>query len=133
MDDWGGLPAGEPIEGKTYRADGWIYRDLPRMSHEYFDKFVELVGEENIAWITLADYGFTKRGQLLISPTGMANISAYNKASALTLPLTHLEHAWLLDQLQARPTQKRVLGEGMTGDKLLAFREKVANLRETEA
>ena len=50
----------------------------------------------------------------------------------LQLPLTPLEHAWLLDQLQARPTQKRVLGEGMTGDKLLAFREKVAGLKEVE-
>lgn len=53
--------------------------------------------------------------------------------TALTLPLTPLEHEWLLDQLQARPTQKRVLGEGMTGDKLLAFREKVAGLKEASA
>lgn len=50
--------------------------------------------------------------------------------TSLQLTLTPLEHAWLLDQLQARPTQKRVLGEGMTGDKLLAFREKVAGLKE---
>lgn len=46
----------------------------------------------------------------------------------MNLPLTPHEHEWLLDQLQARPTQKRVLGEGMTAIRLLEFREKVRGL-----
>lgn len=77
---WLGTPSGEPVNGKTYRADGWVYRDLPRMAAEYFDQLVALIGDENIVWLSLADYGATKRGQLLISPSGMKNISAYNGA-----------------------------------------------------
>ena len=77
---WIGTPAGEPIEGKTYRADGWVYRDLPRMSPDYFDQLVSIIGSDNIVWLTKADYGDTKRGQLLISPVGMKNLSDYNGA-----------------------------------------------------
>ncbi|GAA0768600.1 hypothetical protein [Brevundimonas olei] len=76
---WFGMPAGEPVKGQTYRADGWVYRDLPRMAPEYFDQLIDLVGESNIVWLTKADYGDTRRGQLLISPEGMRNIAAYNR------------------------------------------------------
>ena len=75
---WLGCPPGEPVEGKTYRADGWVYRDLPRMAPEWFQKLIDLIGEENIVWLSKADYGDAKRGQMLISPAGMANISAYS-------------------------------------------------------
>jgi hypothetical protein len=68
------LPDGEPIIGETIRADGWVYKDLPRMSYEYFDKFVAIVGDDNIKWLTMADYGNAKRGQLFISPEGIARI-----------------------------------------------------------
>lgn len=77
--EWGGLPPGEPIVGKTYRADGWVYRDLPKLSYEMFDKLVAMIGEENIVWLTQADYGTSKRGQLLVSPAGMENIRAERK------------------------------------------------------
>lgn len=76
---WFGMPAGEPVKGQTYRADGWVYRDLPRMTPEYFDQLIDLVGESNIVWLTKADYGDSRRGQLLISPEGMRNIAAYNR------------------------------------------------------
>lgn len=62
---------------RDYFAEGYVYRDLPKMSPEYFDKFVELVGEENIVWITLAMYRDSKRGQLLISPEGQKRIINY--------------------------------------------------------
>lgn len=38
------LPDGEPFPGETLRADGWVYRDLPRMTPEWFDKFVNAAG-----------------------------------------------------------------------------------------
>lgn len=77
---WIGTPTGEPIEGKTYRADGWVYRDLPRMSPEYFDQLVSIIGSTNIVWLSTADYGDMKRGQLLVSPEGMKNLIAHHGA-----------------------------------------------------
>jgi hypothetical protein len=68
------MPNSEPFPGKTYIADGWVYRDLPRLSYEMFDKFVDIVGEENMVWLTEADYGDSKRGQLLVSPAGMERV-----------------------------------------------------------
>lgn len=72
------LPTSEPFPGETLLADGWEYRDLPRMTPEYFDKFVALIGEENIRWLTLAECGDgCKRGQLFVSPTGLERARAY--------------------------------------------------------
>jgi len=74
-DPWMNLETlGEPFATRSYFAEGYVYRDLPKMSPEYFDKFIELVGEENIVWLTLADYGHSKRGQLLLSPEGQQKI-----------------------------------------------------------
>lgn len=73
------FPPGEPFPGETLVADGWVYRDLPRLSPGVFDDFVKAAGEENIRWLTLADYGTSKRGQLFISPKGMENLAAFLK------------------------------------------------------
>lgn len=53
----------------------WTYRDLPRLTHKLMEEFKQLVGEENLYWITYADYGKTVRGQVLISPDGMTRIT----------------------------------------------------------
>lgn len=72
------LPEGEPIIGKNLRAEGWAYRDLPRMTPEYFDKFTEIVGADNIEWLTRAEYhDGSKRGQLFISPAGMDRLKVH--------------------------------------------------------
>lgn len=53
----------------------WTYKDLPRMTPEVRDEFVEMIGHENIQWITFADYDDgSVRGQVLLSPTAMAII-----------------------------------------------------------
>jgi hypothetical protein len=77
MDSWP-LPEGEFVRGQTYRADGWEYCDLPRMTPEYFDQFIGIAGKENLVWLTLANYGATKRGQVLISPKGRQNLYEYS-------------------------------------------------------
>lgn len=56
----------------------WHYRDLPRLTYELMEQFKSVVGEDNIKRITYADYGDCCRGQLLISPEGMVNISNWN-------------------------------------------------------
>lgn len=68
------MPDSEPFPGETLIADGWEYRDLPRMSPEYFERLKETIGDENIRWLTIADYGVSIRGQCLISPVGMGRI-----------------------------------------------------------
>lgn len=72
-------PTTEPIPGTTYLADGWVYRDIPKMAPEWWDKLFEIIGEGNYVGLAVSDYGKSKRGQFLISPTGIANIAAYAK------------------------------------------------------
>lgn len=73
------MPLGEPFPGETLRADGWEYRDLPRMTPEDFDQFVTLVGKENIRWLAMANYpDGTRRGQLLVSPKGLEKVRLYS-------------------------------------------------------
>lgn len=41
------IPPGEPVPGKTYRADGWAYIDPPtRFSPEAWDGLMDLIGGE---------------------------------------------------------------------------------------
>lgn len=61
---------------------GWQYRDLPRLSPDLMAQFKALIGEENLFWVTYADYGDSQRGQVLISPDGLARITAH-AASAI--------------------------------------------------
>lgn len=81
MGEWDDLPPGEPIEGKTYRADGWVYRDIPtRFSHKMWNRFLEILGEENyvilVKSVSIVDDWI--RGQFLISPQGMKNLTEYS-------------------------------------------------------
>lgn len=65
---------------ESMNLPGYTYRDLPRMTRECMSDFVSLVGEENLRWVTLADYGPSVRGQVMISPEGMQKISEFNKS-----------------------------------------------------
>jgi len=56
----------------------WTYKDLPRMVPELFYKFIEIVGENNLHWLSMANYGDTLRGQVLISPDGMEILRKFN-------------------------------------------------------
>lgn len=60
----------------------WTYRDLPKLSVSAFDMFCAIVGEENLRWLTKAEYKYpngkvAKRGQVMISPVGMENLRQY--------------------------------------------------------
>jgi len=73
---------------KALGKPGWTYRDLPRMTPELMEKFQEVAGDENLHWITFAQYtkntedGINSvRGQVLISPEGVINLSTYAKES----------------------------------------------------
>lgn len=68
------LPESEPVKGKTLYADGWVYRDLPRMTRDALDALLDIIGEDNVEWLSFADYGGAYRGQVMISPDGMARL-----------------------------------------------------------
>ncbi len=71
------LPPGEPIKGKTLRADGWVYRDIPgRLSHEMWDHLIGIIGVGNFEILAMSIGDDWKRGQLMISPDGMKNLAA---------------------------------------------------------
>ena len=60
---------------KSLGKPDWTYKDLPRMLPEVKDDFIKLIGEENIEWITFAEYDDgSVRGQVLLSPVAMAAI-----------------------------------------------------------
>jgi hypothetical protein len=59
-------------------AEGWEYRDLPRMTPKAMEKFVGIVDEKEIQWLTRVCYeNGAVRGQLLISPQGMRNMKSF--------------------------------------------------------
>ena len=79
------LPPGEPVPGKTYRADGWMYKDFPRFEPDVWDSLLLAIGTEHFVPLSLANYGTSKRGQLLISPQGVINCIGFLKAKAENL------------------------------------------------
>lgn len=81
MDDWDGLPPGEPVKGKTYRADGWVYRDVPiRLSYKMWYRLLEILGEGNYFLLAKSESKNDDwiRGQFLISPQGIESLIEYS-------------------------------------------------------
>lgn len=75
------MPDGEPINGKSYRADGWQYVDLPsRLSLEMRDYFLKILGEGEYVILVASSGHDWWRGQLLISPVGQSNLKAHIEA-----------------------------------------------------
>lgn len=76
------LPDGEPFPGETIRADGWVYRDLPKMTPDALAMLIGIVGEAEIRWLSKARYASgAVRGQIFISPQGMKNLCAHTAAN----------------------------------------------------
>lgn len=76
------IPRSEPFPGETLIADGWVYRDLPRMTQEAFNQFLDILGEENARFLTLARYpDKAVRGQFLMSPAGIERLRAHSVTS----------------------------------------------------
>ena len=74
----------EQPDGADFGKPGWRYSDLPRVTKEYFDKYIEIIGAENIQWLTISEYeerdqSVTCRGQHLISPDGINRAKAWLK------------------------------------------------------
>ena len=64
---------------KSLGKPDWTYRDLPRMHPEALDSLIQIIGEDEIFWITSAEYkDGSVRGQILISPLGMKALEMYS-------------------------------------------------------
>lgn len=74
----------EPFPGETLVADGWKYRDFPKMKEEFWNELLGLLGDGNYRLITFAIYrhdGDTyMRGQMFIAPKGFENAKAWSEA-----------------------------------------------------
>jgi hypothetical protein len=74
------IPQSEPFPGETLIADGWVYRDLPRMTTDAFEKLWNIVGHDQTRFLTFAKYpDGAVRGQVLISPAGMKRLKFYKE------------------------------------------------------
>lgn len=72
-----GLPDGEPVKGKTYRADGWAYLDTPTFTPEMWDYFLSFFGgSENYVVLAQSRGDGGVRGHLLVSPDGVKSALA---------------------------------------------------------
>lgn len=76
------MPTSEPFKGETLIGDGWQYRDLPRMTEDALSTLMNIIGAENVRWLTQARYeteeGVAVRGQCLISPDGFKRMRAHS-------------------------------------------------------
>jgi hypothetical protein len=72
---------------KSMGKPDWTYFDLPNMSLEYFEQLRDIIGQDDIYFITymnrVQDGISWHRGQVLISPTGMDNIREYRRMHTL--------------------------------------------------
>lgn len=77
---------GEPFVGETYLQDGWVYRDPSKMTSALWNEFLGIIGEGNYRLMSHAKYHGSgevyERGQLLISPAGMDNLTSHVKKKA---------------------------------------------------
>ena len=95
---WNGsfVPPGEPIPGKSYRADGWSYRDFlgQWFTVKVWDEMVTSLGKEGRDFVYLAassrpasgERPRLVRGQLLISPAGERDLKAWAHSKSLLGP-----------------------------------------------
>lgn len=65
------------MEAPSFVPKGWVYRDLPPLEQEQVDTFLEVVGASEIKWLSLARSPRGVRGQMFVSPDGIARLKAY--------------------------------------------------------
>lgn len=88
MDDVLEIPGGREILERTRQnlakglgaPEGWTYRDLPNMLPEFWHRLLDWIGMNEYKLITQAERTWpdgttTVRGQILISPKGLENLS----------------------------------------------------------
>ena len=70
------MPAADDQDcsGVRIRGERWQYCDLPRVSIPVFKQFIAMAGADNIRLLSLSCGPDWKRGQLYISPKGLANL-----------------------------------------------------------
>ena len=72
--------AEQGIVPKDLREQGWVYKDMPsRLTHEGWDKFLNLLGEGNYQVLVMSSGPDWKRGQFLLSPKAFENMKNYKK------------------------------------------------------
>lgn len=73
-----------PEDWKFGCHEDWVYRDTPKALKAVWDEFLSVIGEGNYKLLSEATYKRKSdgvelcRGQLMISPEGIANAEAFS-------------------------------------------------------
>lgn len=74
----------DDMKDKLNVPSDWVYRPVGWMRNDFFDQFVDLVGDENMRFLSQMtrriDGDMCTRASVYISPAGMDNIRAYNRS-----------------------------------------------------
>jgi hypothetical protein len=75
---------GEPIVGKTYKADGWVYRDIGGTTTALWGELMTILGEDNVVVLAASTNRDNTiiRGQILVSPDGVKRANEFAKSRA---------------------------------------------------
>lgn len=72
-----GVPAGEPVPGQSYHADGWSYHPAPPhwITKADFDMLQAVIGPENMHILNFVDHVHPNgtpivKAEFLVSPLG---------------------------------------------------------------
>ena len=78
------MSLGEPVPGKTYKADGWVCREIQWTPLRAYVEFIEIIGLENLLFLAGTrrqdkEGKVFARGQFLVSPEGMERLTEFVK------------------------------------------------------
>jgi hypothetical protein len=63
--------------------EGWVYRPIPFMRNDFFDKMINIIGDDNMRFMASMtkriDGDMCTRASIFVSPQGMERIATYNK------------------------------------------------------
>lgn len=75
-----------PEIAKAAGKEGWLYKDVGWMANADWRKFEALAGEGNVQWLVWTERGDTRRGQILVSPSGVDRLKAHHVSASQPLP-----------------------------------------------
>lgn len=84
LDAWE-LPPGEPFKDRAYLAEGWVYRDISWVRHDFWKQLLDIFGENQYKFLAVSQQVFKDdnelyfRGQVLLSPEAIENCKNHNK------------------------------------------------------
>ncbi len=68
--------------GESLGQPGWVYRSIPWCTRDAMNMLIDIIGEGNMQWLAMTTRNEDDvRGQVLISPDGLANLTRHATAA----------------------------------------------------